>query len=646
MAKGAYIGAPLTEVMTSNNIGSWFTLSDPDSISSWNGATLTVTGISSNERVKLTALRDMTVSFDYTTDSFCKISFKGQYICDNGDDGHYTATLEAGKYFYFSNSSAVSSQTCTLTNITCTSATSVAHKIKKGYVGVPKNILSEPSAMTLSGTSVSNGVISFPVNGSIALIQQSVAVPVASHKYYTRLAYNAPSGLSSTVINVQMWANDYAGGYITFYSAATFPVQDGQWRTLSAVREAPSSPASGSWVFRSYVYAGNVACQMKELFLIDLTAIFGVGNEPSKEWCDANVGYSVGNGESVSVARKIKKAYIGIGGVARPCWSGGELAYYGTITPLSKARTQLAATSVGDFALFGGGAESMSTIDAYNTTLTRSTPKTMYGGGYTLSATTVGNYALFAAGRYSDSLVGYEVDAYDSSLTRTTPTGLSQARTNAAATTVGNYALFGGGRTSSDASSVRAEVDAYNASLTRTSAINLTNARASLQAGTVGDYAVFYSGQNTGATRYVDFYNSSLTHTSINNAEIPMTDSDSASVGNYVIFAGAGIGSTTAIACDASLTFQLLDPLSTRRTCVGTTVGDFALFGGGASTDATVPVDVYDASLTRTVTNSLSSAKDQLAATTVGNYALFGGGRGLVNYSWTTFATVDAYTVA
>ena len=56
------------------------------------------------------------------------------------------------------------------------------------------------------------------------------------------------------------------------------------------------------------------------------------------------------------IAKKIKKAYIGVGGVARPCWGeGGELTYYGTVTALSTARYNLAATSVGDYALFGGG---------------------------------------------------------------------------------------------------------------------------------------------------------------------------------------------------------------------------------------------------------------------------------------------------
>ena len=66
-------------------------------------------------------------------------------------------------------------------------------------------------------------------------------------------------------------------------------------------------------------------------------------------------------------ARKIKKAYVGVGGVARPCWGGGELSYYGTIAPLSAIRSNLAATSVGDYALFGGGYknDTFAVVDAY-----------------------------------------------------------------------------------------------------------------------------------------------------------------------------------------------------------------------------------------------------------------------------------------
>ena len=92
-----------------------------------------------------------------------------------------------------------------------------------------------------------------------------------------------------------------------------------------------------------------------------------------------------------------------------------NIFYYGTITPLSVARGYLAATTVGNYALFGGG----------------------YGSGYS-----------------------NVVDAYDTSLTRTTPTALSVARSDLAATTVGNYALFGGG---DDGSAYSNAVDVYTA---------------------------------------------------------------------------------------------------------------------------------------------------------------------------------------
>ena len=60
--------------------------------------------------------------------------------------------------------------------------------------------------------------------------------------------------------------------------------------------------------------------------------------------------------------------------------------------------------------------------------------------------TTIGNYALFGGGNNNGSIV----DVYDASLTRTATTNLSIYRYMHAATTVGNYALFGGGYGSYD----------------------------------------------------------------------------------------------------------------------------------------------------------------------------------------------------
>ena len=116
-----------------------------------------------------------------------------------------------------------------------------------------------------------------------------------------------------------------------------------------------------------------------------------------------------------NVAKKIKKAYIGVGGIARPCWGGGgELTYYGTATALSKGRVRLAATSVGDYALFGGGHTSnyLNVVDAYNSSLVRSTPTALSTARYYLAATSVGDYALFGGGYLGNDSVTNVVDAY------------------------------------------------------------------------------------------------------------------------------------------------------------------------------------------------------------------------------------------
>ena len=83
------------------------------------------------------------------------------------------------------------------------------------------------------------------------------------------------------------------------------------------------------------------------------------------------------------------------------------------------------------------------TVDAYNTSLTRSTPTVLNVVRGSLAATGVGSYALFGGGLGSSS--SSTVDAYNTSLTRSTPTALRQARYSLVATTVGSYALFGGG---------------------------------------------------------------------------------------------------------------------------------------------------------------------------------------------------------
>ena len=121
-------------------------------------------------------------------------------------------------------------------------------------------------------------------------------------------------------------------------------------------------------------------------------------------------------------------------------------------------------------------------------------------------------------------------------------------------------------------------------------------------------------------------------------------------VGNYALF-GGGYDNSYRVAVDAyntSLTRATRTSLSQERAnLAATTVGNYALFGGGMSRSGTTEtfystVDAYDTSLTRSTPTALSVARRYLAATTVGDYALFGGGGGNTGI----LATVDAYNTS
>ena len=218
-------------------------------------------------------------------------------------------------------------------------------------------------------------------------------------------------------------------------------------------------------------------------------------------------------------ARKVKKAYVGVGGKARLFYSAEQkLGYYGTVTALSQARNGLAATTVGSYGLFGGGIISFkcsAVVDAYSSSLVRSTPTALSQARSSCGATTVGGYALFGGGIIDMTVSGYDiintntaiVDAYSSSLVRSTPTALSQARSYIGATSVGVYALFGGGygKGSSEGCST---VDAYSSSLVRSTPTALSQARGYIEATSVGVYALFGGGYApSGRSATVDAYN-------------------------------------------------------------------------------------------------------------------------------------------
>lgn len=333
-------------------------------------------------------------------------------------------------------------------------------------------------------------------------------------------------------------------------------------------------------------------------------------------------------------ARKIKKGYIGVGGIARLFFSSDKIiSFYGPVSDLSTARTDLAATTVGDYALFGGGGGSTkySTVDTYTSTLAKGTATDLSVARYYLAATSIGNYALFGGGNGNATTV----DTYTSSLSKSTATNLSTGRPYLKATTVGNYALFGGG--GADYKSSTSTVDAYTSTLSKSTATSLTSAANYLAATSIGNYALFAGGRTGSADSTslttVNTYTSSLargTATSLTTARYNLA---ATTAGDYALFAGGHNGSTLSIV--DTYNSSLVKGTTTNLSVVGqyvaaTTLGGFAIFAGGHNNDvgnATNAINIYSDNLTHTVSEgTLSNWKYNVAATSIGNYAIFAGG--------------------
>ena len=235
-----------------------------------------------------------------------------------------------------------------------------------------------------------------------------------------------------------------------------------------------------------------------------------------------------------------------------------EAVYYGTPSqPLSTARSFLAATTVGNYAMFGGGRASggyfSSVVDAYSNTLVRQTGvSSLTTSRHVLAATTVGSYALFGGGRTGSTTYSDNVNAYDDELVRYTDVAsLGAVKSYLTATAVANYALFGGGANITGGNIVYfADVEVYDDMLVKqTGVVPLDVGRYDFAATTVGDSVIFGGGikYNEVVTNTVDAYDSTLVkQETITSLSAQRRGLAATTVGNYALFGGGeNINSTT-----------------------------------------------------------------------------------------------------
>ncbi len=343
------------------------------------------------------------------------------------------------------------------------------------------------------------------------------------------------------------------------------------------------------------------------------------------------------------VARKVKAGFIGVANVARQFFSSEKNVVHNRITNnLTYGRVRLAAASTGNYALFAGGqgtSYSSGTIgkygfydqvDAYNTSLSRSSATVLSVPRYYLASASNNGQAFFASGVKAygsgDKTTCTNAEAYDNSLTMKTLDSTNNDSQELASATVGNYVLFAGGY--NDNGTRRNQVTAYSTSLTKFTPDTMQDAKSQNAGASVGNYAIISSDYYSNT---YDFYNHSLTHT-YRAISMSSTDTSATSLGSYAIFFNSSRSSEKQIRTfDSSLTSttSLLELSEGRTKGSATTVNGLAFFFGGTSSSAYLSssmVDCYDESLTKREVPSLTTPRLYTAATSVGNFALCAGG--------------------
>lgn len=358
-----------------------------------------------------------------------------------------------------------------------------------------------------------------------------------------------------------------------------------------------------------------------------------------------------------SLARKVKKAYIGVGGVARLFFSSGNPRKIGTATNLEYGTYSLAGASVGNYALFAGGysntaGDVINDVNAYSQDLVKSTPNGLSLSVDQLAGASTPSYAIFAGGSTSSLDSSWMGSIFDDNCVRVYYDKLlTKASKDLAGASVGNYALFAGGITES--TTYLSNVDAIDDSLVTTVAPNMQHTGAYLSGANVGNYALFAGGcitKNYYTRDTVDAYSTELVHTNIANlSSSSCWGNAAASTGKYAVFAGGenSSGKNAYVdAYDSDLVKTTAPSLARGRGLLcGLGKDGYAFFAGGrTNVDQIGDVDVYDDSLVRTTMLNLNTSRQQLAGAIAGDYLLFAGGASSVGVYYSK-DDVDVYTI-
>ena len=121
---------------------------------------------------------------------------------------------------------------------------------------------------------------------------QPMDIQIANHIYYGSVEFLSSNTFAVADNRFEWFLTDATNSLMVFARKGD---KTATWKKLSE-RLSLTAPNAGSWKIRNFLVKSNEVAYTDELFIIDLTEIYGAGNEPSKEWCDENISYFDGIG--------------------------------------------------------------------------------------------------------------------------------------------------------------------------------------------------------------------------------------------------------------------------------------------------------------------------------------------------------------
>jgi lysophospholipase L1-like esterase len=151
------------------------------------------------------------------------------------------------------------------------------------------------SAGTSSTLAASGGVLTQTVgsafNNSLFLLRQTPVTYITGHKYYFRLSIK-----SDLIVSDEFKALWFTAVPTNAYTTQ-FTQKSGDWLTVSVIMAATES-FNQFTLFTQFNAATTMpvghTVQYKEPMLLDLTAIYGAGNEPSTRFLDGKIRFFAG----------------------------------------------------------------------------------------------------------------------------------------------------------------------------------------------------------------------------------------------------------------------------------------------------------------------------------------------------------------